>query len=547
MASGTPQPIGSEFRINTFTLGDQFSDGVAALANGGFVVTWTSNNQDGDSYGVYGQRYNASGGKTGVEFRLNTHTTDWQYGSVVAGLTNGGFVTTWTSLNQDGNSYGIHGQRFDANGSKAGSEFRVNTTTENAQDDSAVAALAGGGFVVTWSSLNQDGSRSGVYGQRYTATGSKAGGEFRVNTYTSGGQYNDGITALTNGGFVATWTSDLQDGDSSGIFAQRYDASGNKTGKPFLVNTYTDDIQEDSAITTLADGGFVVTWTSLGQDRSGYGIYGQRYTANGDAVGAEFRINTYTSNWQYGSSVTALEGGGFAVTWVSYGQDGSEYGVYGQRYDANGVKLGSEFRVNTYTNNWQYSSVLTSLTGGDLVVAWTSGRDGSEYGVYGQRMRYGGQTLTGSSDNNTLSGAGDNDTLSGGAGNDTLSGGAGNDTLSGGAGNDRLTGGSGADGFRFTSTAEGQDTLTDFSTTQGDTLIFKSTNFGNLTPGALSGSRFAANSNGSATNTTQRFLFNTTTRLLSYDVDGTGGNAAIALATLNITTLTAASLLVTAS
>ena len=44
----------------------------------------------------------------------------------------------------------------------------------------------------------------------------------------------------------------------------------------------------------LAGGGFVVTWTSDGQDGSGYGIYGQRYAADGTAVGSEFRVNTFT-------------------------------------------------------------------------------------------------------------------------------------------------------------------------------------------------------------------------------------------------------------
>ena len=81
----------------------------------------------------------------------------------------------------------------------------------------------------------------------------------------------------------------------------------------------------------------------VSQDGSGCGIYGQRYAADGTPVGSEFRANTYTSSDQIYSSVTALNDGGFVVTWSSLGQDGSGYGIYGQRYAADGTPAGSEF------------------------------------------------------------------------------------------------------------------------------------------------------------------------------------------------------------
>ena len=80
----------------------------------------------------------------------------------------------------------------------------------------------------------------------------------------------------------------------------------------------------------MNDGGFVVTWHSNLQDGSGYGIYGQQYNAEGDEVGSEFQVNTYTIDDQDDSSVTALNDGGFVVTWESLGQDGSSNGIYGQ-------------------------------------------------------------------------------------------------------------------------------------------------------------------------------------------------------------------------
>jgi hypothetical protein len=96
-----------------------------------------------------------------------------------------------------------------------------------------------------------------------------------------------------------------------------------------------------------ADGDFVVTWHSSGQDGSSLGIYGQRYNAAGVAQGGEFRVNTYTTSFQTFSAIAMDADGDFVVTWQSYGQDGSNYGIYGQRYNAAGVAQGTEFRVNS--------------------------------------------------------------------------------------------------------------------------------------------------------------------------------------------------------
>ena len=51
------------------------------------------------------------------------------------------------------------------------------------------------------------------------------------------------------------------------------------------------------------------------------GIYAQRYDANGAASGAEFQVNTYTTSNQIFPSIAALSDGGFVVIWTSYGQD----------------------------------------------------------------------------------------------------------------------------------------------------------------------------------------------------------------------------------
>ena len=191
-------------------------------------------------YGIYGQLYNVAGVTVGAEFQINTYTTGGsQAGQSVEGLPGGGFVVTWASTGQDGNSYGIYGQCYDLAGVTVGAEFQINTYTTGSQYGPSVAGLPGGGFIVTWESDGQDGNSDSIYGQRYNATAGKVGSEFQINTYTTGAQWRPSVASLTGGGFIVTWVSDGQDGDDYGIYGQRYNATGAAVGAEFQINIYT--------------------------------------------------------------------------------------------------------------------------------------------------------------------------------------------------------------------------------------------------------------------------------------------------------------------
>jgi uncharacterized repeat protein (TIGR01451 family) len=272
-----PIPVGPEFRVNTYTIDHQWSPSVAMDADGDFVVAWWSDGQDGSGYGVYAQRYTGDGTPAGGEFRVNTHTTDYQWSPGAAMDADGDFVVAWQSGGQDGSSLGVYAQRYTGDGTPAGGEFRVNTYTTSWQGEPGAAMDADGDFVVAWTSDGQDGSSSGVYAQRYTGDGTPAGGEFRVNTYTTGVQQSPSVAMDADGDFVVAWESYGQDGSSWGVYAQRYAGDGTPAGGEFRVNTYTGNDQLLPGAAMDADGDFVVAWESLGQDGSGYGVYAQRY------------------------------------------------------------------------------------------------------------------------------------------------------------------------------------------------------------------------------------------------------------------------------
>src|SRR5687767_7536590 len=86
-----------------------------------------------------------------------------------------------------------------------------------------------------------------------------AGGEFRVNTFVSDDQQWPSIAADAAGNFVVVWESHDQLGQPfrSDVFAQRYDAAGNRLGAEFLVNETTPHSQYFPAVASDAKGNFV--------------------------------------------------------------------------------------------------------------------------------------------------------------------------------------------------------------------------------------------------------------------------------------------------
>jgi hypothetical protein len=246
-------------------------------ADGDFVVAWQSFGQDGSSYGVYGRRYDASGVAQSGEFRVNTFTTNRQSAPSAAMNADGDFVIVWDSAGQDGNSYGVYGQRYKAGGVPQGNEFRVNMFTANGQEYPSVAMDADGDFVVAWESFGQDGSGFGVYGQRYNASGAAQGNEFRVNTYTTNAQRLPSVALDAAGDFVVVWHSSDQDGSGLGVYGQRYSADGATQDNEFRVNVHTSNNQANSGLAVNPNGSFVVAWESSDQDSSFEGVYARRY------------------------------------------------------------------------------------------------------------------------------------------------------------------------------------------------------------------------------------------------------------------------------
>ncbi|RYE50872.1 MAG: hypothetical protein EOP21_02805, partial [Hyphomicrobiales bacterium] len=251
-----------------------------------------------------------------------------------------------------------------------GAQTQVNTATIGYQYNPLIVGLEGGGWVVTWGDGDEPFS-SGIFQQVYDADGNPLSStDLGVNTYVTYDQRDQRITALDGGGWVITWTSYKQDGHYDGIYQRLYDADGTPASiAEQLVNTSTARYEMSSTVVALAGGGWVVTWVSSDYDIATNIGYMQAFNASGNAVGGEQAISTITNVNFDGVKVAALSDGGWVAAW-SNPDAYNPSSIFLQRFDRHGAALATEEEQVSTTMGGAVTDVI-SLSGGGYVVTWS--------------------------------------------------------------------------------------------------------------------------------------------------------------------------------
>jgi hypothetical protein len=394
-------PVGGEFQVNTYTVdgqGDRAMD-ISCEADGDFAITWGGRPepQTGPTSTVYLRRFTSAGVEVGTEFQINTYTPQQsRIAATVCHDASDNLLLVWRRPDgADGDVQGVFAQRFDSTLSPLTSEFLVNSYTVNNQGvppgDAggpfpAVASccLPTGDAVISWASQDQDGQFSGIFAQRIDSTGGKLGTEFMVNTYTLDGQGHPSISCQDNGAFVVVWAGPDPSGGAA-ILGQRYASSGAPAGTEFLINTFTGSVRDPEVC--CDDGGdFVVVWAQNYDS-----VVGQRFDSAGDAQGSEFMANAVAVSNNSNPDVNCAANGDFIVVWSDLTN------IVARQFSADAMPAGSEFQVNTFTigSTRDGPSICCSEGGSSFAVSWLSGfgntsgssgngRDGEDAGVFAQ-------------------------------------------------------------------------------------------------------------------------------------------------------------------
>jgi len=484
-------------------VGTQDRPASALLASGSEVVVWLDRNDNT----IHSTDIESDGSRDTSNHLLASEAAlsaaaNQSNNISVSGLADGGYVTSWGQ-----NASTTRFMIADADGT-----VRVAATTASVSGYApSVLGLADGRFVL----VNTNSST--IHGQIYSAAGVADGATFDIATGSA--VYNPHLALMPDGRFVVTFSSNsLPGGAASDIGMAIYDprqaavhVAGTTLADQYYGSAYNDTFDGGNGNDTLFGG--------AGHDL----IYGG---AGSDSLVGDAGNDTLS--------------GGFGSD-LLYGQDGSD-NLYGE--DSNDSLFGgadNDQLVGGFGDDALYggdgNDTVFGEVGNDQLVGG-AGND-VQYGQDGTDVLFGeagdDQLIAGNGDDR-LYGQDGNDMLKGEAGADLLDGGNGNDFLIGGAGIDQLTGGAGADVFYYDTPLEPADFVTDFSHAESDRLVFLGSAF-NIPAGftLTAGVGLLQGAGAHPVAATATFYYDTTSKALWFDADGTGASDAHVIAFLTNT------------
>ncbi len=335
------------FRVNETAANDQERPVVSLLNGGGAAFVWQGGRQGFQH--IYARFMGANNTWLTGDLQVNTSTKQAQLSPTVATLAGGNVVVVYSSMNQSGSNtlQDVYAQILTPTGQKVGSEFAVNQFVAFNQRAPSVAALPAGGFIVTWVSEQQ-----------------RSGSVDVVNP--------DYLYSPTNRPTVD-------------IFARQFGADGTAVAPEFLVNT-ASEVCSSPKVAAASDGSFMITWAqrTFIAPALGWDIYARPFSSAG-VGGTSVLVNTFQYGDQHTPQISAL-GSDFFIVWTSLAQDGSREGVYGQFLRSTGAKVGSEIRVNTVTVGQQIHPCVASDGNARFLAVWSSFSGGmASFDLFAQR------------------------------------------------------------------------------------------------------------------------------------------------------------------
>ena len=195
------------------------------------------------------------------------------------------------------------------------------------------------------------------------------GEEYAVGGSVPGDQVFARAAVGPKGGYLV-WHDNVIDGAGYGIGARRLDQNFTAQLGAFRINKTAGGDQEHPQVALFSDGGAIVVWQ--GGSVGFPDVFARFLEPDGTFATSDIRVNSFTQDRQERPQVAVLKGDTAVVVWASYGQDGSYYGVYGQRLDARGRKIGGEFLVNEGVSLSQRSPSVAALPDGKFAVVWVS-------------------------------------------------------------------------------------------------------------------------------------------------------------------------------
>jgi Ca2+-binding RTX toxin-like protein len=481
----------AEFSPTSGLLFGQNDPDVTVLSDGRFVISYTDGHAIGGGVidrDIRAMIFNADGTTSVASFAVNAGVARDQFDSRVTALSGGRFLVTYSDdVTPSGASDQgiIRGRIFNANGTPATADFQISTFSHGQDKDSHITALADGRFVVTYSDFNQvPASYIGwdIRARVFNADGTPASAEFVANANPLYFQQESDVAALSDGRFIVTYTDDTA--FSGGIYARIFNANGTQSVAAFKINTTNGNLR-DSNVAVLADGRIAITFVEWGNGTNELKV--RIFNADGTSAIPESVVATSTF-FILDSTITAKSDGTFVITYTDYTgvtEGTNSAGIRAQIFDprlfdgtagADTITGGS---LADYINGGAGNDVFFGRAGNDILngglgADYLDGGDGFDMASYRDATAGITVALYDSSRNTgeaaydayvsieALQGSSFNDILLGDSTANVIYGGSGDDYIDGVGGADYLYGEAGNDQFNLRAGAEKVDGGADY-------------------------------------------------------------------------------------
>jgi hypothetical protein len=316
--------LGSNFKVNDDAVPvNQNYPAITTNGSGSFIIVW-EDCRNSSVPDIYAQVYNNKGEPQGNNFMVNENLGCERFPSVASDET-GNFMVVWMDYRNGAGNPDIYGQRFNATGQKQGVNFRINDDNISAAQHFPVVASGGNGnYYIAWEDF-RNGSVAEIYCQRIGNNGLMEGANFKVNNVDNAtGRSSIALSAEGYGNLIISWTAKRNGTEE--ISAQRYNNQGIALGINFKIKDDTLTVgQSASAVSADEQGNFIISWID---SRTGdANIYAQKFNKEGDKINNNFLIPSINSNSQISPDIKLMNNKIFN-TWQSNHINGSLFTIW---------------------------------------------------------------------------------------------------------------------------------------------------------------------------------------------------------------------------
>lgn len=314
---------GEAFQVNTTEAGDQNLPCVALSDNDEYIITWSGKSSSGNGYDVYARKYTSSG-SSGNEFKVNTSVLGDQWISSVAINSRGSYVIVWQSSNQDGDGFGIVGQKFDNKGNFVGGEFLINSVTNGSQELSDIDMNANGEFVVVWKG-NQNYSNTvdvntrkftDIYARKFDNKGNVIGNEITVST-TIGENNFPSVSINDSQSFSIVWNVKENNTSNYDIYARTIIGSNQNTQAFKVTGFNRPDALSKAVVGIDNNNNTTIVWGADINNRLTNGIFMKKFNSKNQEVAPEIKVNLNGSVLQP-ELFLEKKSADFSIVWKQY-------------------------------------------------------------------------------------------------------------------------------------------------------------------------------------------------------------------------------------